>query len=250
MAEKACVLAFAIDDVPGAWEMLSGLDIPYPEHRHEKASMLNPEDARRSLLSWALLRYALLKAADAGAFGEHADAVELTRLAGPEAGLVRDRSGKPRFDDADWLDFNLSHSGTALMCVLSDAPVGCDVEMVGRFARPRPGFARRALHPDERSFVESLSQESTAQACCAFWTLKEAFGKRDGSGISCGLSDIDFSDPLRSSGFLSSGDAEFLAHGLGFRVKARNGAVFASCSGAVLPETLFPELCEIAEVLS
>lgn len=250
MAEEACVLAFAIDDVPQAWDVLSGLGVPYPEHRREKASLLNPDDARRSLLSWALLRYALLKAAETGAFRDHASASELSWLAGPEASLVREPSGKPRFDGAPWLDFSLSHAGTALMCALSDAPVGCDAEMVDRFARWRPGFARRALRSDERAFVVSLSQEPAALASCALWTLKEAFGKREGSGISCGLSTIGFSDSLESSGFLSSGDAEFFAHGLHFRVKARNGAVFSSCSGAALPKTLFPELREIAEVVS
>lgn len=148
------------------------------------------------------------------------------------------------------MDFSLSHAGDAVMCAVSTAFVGCDVEMTERFGSRRPGFERRALHPGERKLLESLPPESAALVSCAMWTFKEALGKRVGLGISYDLPSFDFSEGALALLESPCGEAAFFAHGLHFRSEAKRGAVFACCSEDPLPRTEFPGISEIAGVVS
>lgn len=244
------VLAFAVEDVSRAWEALDGADVPFPPFRLEKAAGLAPEDARRSLVSWALLRFALLRASATGKFSEHATPGCIARLGGADVEIEVAASGKPRFKEAGWLDFSLSHSGEAVMCAVSDAPVGCDVEQCARFEARRAGFEKRVLHQREKSALSGLPCGSRPLASCAVWTLKEAFGKRCGTGLSYDTASFDFSAP--ALGMLQPGQdgARFSAHGAHFRAVERGGAVFACCSGSPSADVAFVDAVELAGAVS
>ncbi|MEL6977416.1 MAG: 4'-phosphopantetheinyl transferase superfamily protein [Pseudomonadota bacterium] len=80
----------------------------------------------------------------------------------------------------DPLHFNLSHCGALAALALAAAPVGVDIEQV----RPiEPGAMALALAPEEAA---RLREASGAEAKAMFfraWTLKEAFLKGDGAGL-------------------------------------------------------------------
>lgn len=91
---------------------------------------------------------------------------------------------KPFFTDIP-VFFNLSHSGTRAMCVMSDMPVGCDVEKI-KDADIR--IADRFFSPAERSLLENRSSPADiSEMFYRLWTLKESYIKCIGMGLSLPL---------------------------------------------------------------
>ena len=105
------------------------------------------------------------------------------RMSGVEYGaerIVTDAYEKPRFESCP-LEFNLSHSDGRVMCVISDLPVGCDVQKTGQ---TETAIARRFFHADE--YAALLACKTDAERNDLFyrlWTLKESFLKCTGRGF-------------------------------------------------------------------
>ena len=76
------------------------------------------------------------------------------------------------------VNFNISHCKQAIACVLSETPVGVDVESIGRYREP---LARRVLSPEEFTLVTSAPDPQIPFT--RFWTQKEAIVKLTGRGI-------------------------------------------------------------------
>lgn len=72
------------------------------------------------------------------------------------------------------IDFNLSHSGNKVMCVISDMRVGCDVEEI----KENSGVARRFFTKTEAELATDNPLMFTR-----IWTLKESFIKTTGEGL-------------------------------------------------------------------
>lgn len=85
------------------------------------------------------------------------------------------------------LHFNLSHCKRALAVVVSDAPVGIDVECIGRYS---DSLARHVLSDEEFALVQSSSDPKTLFT--RFWTQKEAVVKLTGRGIDDDLPNLFF----------------------------------------------------------
>ena len=87
------------------------------------------------------------------------------------------------------IDFNLSHSGDRVMCVISDRRVGCDVEEITK----SDGIANRFFTENEAKLATDNPQMFTR-----IWTLKESFIKTTGEGLSRPLKsfEICFKDDL------------------------------------------------------
>lgn len=87
--------------------------------------------------------------------------------------------GKPFLKDYPHIHFNLSHCPGVALCVVSDSPVGCDVENVP------PALdldvCRCVFSGKEQSLI--LSAPSPTLAFTRLWTQKEAFVKLTGEGI-------------------------------------------------------------------
>lgn len=111
-----------------------------------------------------------------------------TRLNPLELQLARTDQGKPFLMNAPLpLGFNLSHSGEYLALVVSGgAVVGVDLEQVSR-RRSWQAIAERFFHPEEFVQLMALPEADRQQAFYRYWTLKEAFFKARGTGISTGL---------------------------------------------------------------
>lgn len=86
-----------------------------PEYRREKVDSFRfIKDKRLSLAAGYLLSHALKKRG----------------LNESELIYSVTENGHPFFSNAEDLHFSISHSGEMAMCIVSDTPVGCDVEKI------------------------------------------------------------------------------------------------------------------------
>ena len=99
-------------------------------------------------------------------------------------------NGKPFLKNSPGLHFNISHSGDFAVCVLSDAPVGCDVETI----RPvRDAVAERCFSAEENAALAAQDGAAAKETLFfRYWTLKESFLKAVGCGITVPLSSVSF----------------------------------------------------------
>ena len=97
-----------------------------------------------------------------------------------EETVLTNRYSKPCFRRSG-VQFNLSHSGERVMCMMSENPVGCDVEQTGR---PDLKIAKRFFSDSEKAEILSCAGPDAQAACFyRFWTLKESFIKCVGQGL-------------------------------------------------------------------
>lgn len=169
---------------PGTFERLLGA---VPAYRREKAMRFKMAGGRIQSLGVGLL----LKQAcrDAGNDGADED-------------VVLGENGKPAFRNHPEIHFNLSHSKTRVMCVLSPYEAGCDVEHV-RVGRSR--LAERFFKESETQWIHSFPEgEAQDEAFCRLWTLKECYMKVTGRGMS--LSPDRFSLSMTPDGIVLEHD--------------------------------------------
>jgi 4'-phosphopantetheinyl transferase len=106
--------------------------------------------------------------------------VEARRIA-----LHRHDDGRPQLvvdGAASPLSLSVSHSGDWLAIALAVVPVGVDVELPRR-QRDLRALARFTLSPEEVASLDRLDDNDYSLAFHRFWTLKEARGKRSGTGL-------------------------------------------------------------------
>lgn len=109
--------------------------------------------------------------------------------------FARNRYGKPSIAGPAGppLEFNLSHTRGLVVCAVTrDRPVGVDAEALLRSCDGL-GLARRFFAPQEAAALERLSAAERDAAFLRFWTLKEAFIKARGMGLSLPLRRFAFS---------------------------------------------------------
>lgn len=93
--------------------------------------------------------------------------------------IMTDEKGKPYLEGLP-VHFNLSHSGNFVLCALSTAPVGCDIQET-KNADLR--LVRRYFAPEEIKQLESTPPEHQTALFCRLWVLKESLGKALGCGL-------------------------------------------------------------------
>jgi len=135
------------------------------------------EDRLAFLVSHALVRFALSRFAP----------VE------PEQWVFHaNEHGRPSiFDPPSPLRFNLSHTKGLVACaVVRGGDVGIDVEDV---ARSFPdGIAERFFAPDEVAALSAVCASERNRRFFEYWTLKEAYIKARGIGLSMALDKFSF----------------------------------------------------------
>ncbi len=88
--------------------------------------------------------------------------------------------------------FNLSHSGGMIVCAVANARrIGVDVEDVNRDSASK-GLAERYFAPAEADDVKRLSGDAMRNRFFRYWTLKEAYIKADGRGLTMPLHSFAF----------------------------------------------------------
>ena len=87
--------------------------------------------------------------------------------------------GKPSIVGHPEIYFNLSHCKEAAICVVSDQPVGVDVESIREY---RESLVHYTMNDEEIREIESAADP--ASVFIRLWTMKEATLKLIGTGIS------------------------------------------------------------------
>ncbi len=103
--------------------------------------------------------------------------------------------GKPALEPSlsKVLCFNLSHShGKALYAIASRRDVGVDLELI-KADLSILEIAERFFSPREYAVLLELDPPARQQAFFTYWTLKEAYIKARGEGLSIGLNQFDVS---------------------------------------------------------
>ena len=130
-----------------------------------------PEDRRAYLAAHALLCLAL------------------ARQGGAPPGSWRFRHnpyGRPEvaLPEGSGLRFSISHTRSLVACLLvTEGEVGLDVERIGRVADPH-GLATRFFAPAEARWLATSPAALVPWRFTALWTLKEAYVKARGRGLS------------------------------------------------------------------
>ena len=171
-------------------------------------------DRRLSLGAGVLLRHALSEAG-----------------VDPDLPIIYGERGKPYLCGCT-VHFNLSHSGTKVICAVSDGEVGCDIEKVGRSSL---NVARRFFTPEEYGRILGCGSDAEKDILfCRYWVMKESLMKLTGLGLALSPSDF-FVDIDRSVTELSGKTYRYTEFDEidGYRV-----AVCTECGGEV-------RLCEV-----
>lgn len=146
-----------------------------PDFRREKADKFKfMKDRICSVGAWGLLQYALAQ------MGIDCD-----------MGVSYNEQGKPYFTDRPDINFSLSHSGNIVMCAISENPVGCDVQQIGRNDKYIKRIADRFFGRCENEYLNSLAENEKDDAFYRIWTIKESYVKALGDGLSKDFSSFD-----------------------------------------------------------
>lgn len=86
--------------------------------------------------------------------------------------------GKPFIADHPDIHFSLSHSGNVALCVVSDQPVGADVEVPRKIT---PSLIAYTMNADEQAQINASANPE--MQFLHFWTRKEALLKLTAEGI-------------------------------------------------------------------
>jgi 4'-phosphopantetheinyl transferase len=114
-------------------------------------------------------------------------------VAAREWRFERSEAGRPSLAAAHALDldFNIAHTnGLVVMAAGRGMRLGIDVESTGR-RRPLE-IARRYFSAREIAALEALHSDAQPRRFIELWTLKEAYLKAIGTGISGGLDSMTF----------------------------------------------------------
>ena len=154
------------------------------------------KDRRRFVVAHALLRTSLSRYAD---------------IAPEDWVFETNEYGKPYLTSPDrfsFLRFNLSHAGDLCACALTvNHELGLDVEAVDRVKDLQ--IAETVCCEAELLDLKSLPPDAQPARFCEYWTLKEAYVKARGVGLSVPLDQCCFwleGDDRASLRFGSEGD--------------------------------------------
>lgn len=132
-------------------------------------------------------RYLQVRAAVRYCLAQHA------RCTPQQLVIERSETGKPKLVAPCPLFFSISHSDNQLAIAITTAgEIGIDLEKVAT-RRPCTAIAERYFHPRETAAQQQLSKAEQTPFFFNLWTLKEAFFKAIGTGISTGLDKAQFS---------------------------------------------------------
>jgi 4'-phosphopantetheinyl transferase len=93
------------------------------------------------------------------------------------------------------LHFNISHTRGLAACAIATYDIGIDVERSDQAIDP--GIARDYFSPEEIQILNSAAPSQKHRLFLRFWSLKEAFIKATGEGLSRPLDSFSFSfEPL------------------------------------------------------
>lgn len=190
-------------------------------YRNENVLSIKEEDRtgirwkklRERILAWMLLEYALEKEGSRWIKEENTAGDVENQMKRDTAGrnvvekleIVRTKHGKPYSSRYPELFFNISHCDRACACVLSDCPVGIDIERKFEYKENLKSYV---CCEEELCALECFDDDSIEKEQHVLegfqdiyyrkdvqlrflWSMKEAFVKMDGRGLGYGLKKIN-----------------------------------------------------------
>ncbi len=192
MSNDVLVAVFNADDGgldPDVWTRLS--EWLQPEER-DRADRYKDMEARAAFLIGRGMARAMLS--------------EATGVPPADWRFIEGAHGRPEIASPSTpYHFNLAHSHGAVACIVGrDREIGVDVEFLERPAASHD-VAARVCSPEELEDVNAALADERQERFLVYWTLKEAYLKARGLGISVHMADVTFS--------LASGQPTFTPRG-------------------------------------
>lgn len=163
------------------------------EERREKVRRCRrTEDRKRSLLAGCLIQTGV-KEAVYGESGLRTDAAPLSLV------YRYGKNGKPYLQNFPGIFFSLSHSGSYVLCAMSDEDVGADIQE-HRGGKER--VAERFFSEKDKKMLDSSLNNGLAREEMFYriWTVKEAYVKLTGQGLCQGMDTVEISCPYGENG--------------------------------------------------
>ena len=212
MSRQVDLWAFRLGEVPeGLVEKCLS-----PQEMHAAHTFLMPEDRARARTGRAALRLILGQR-----LGCDPEALLFHQPAGHRPLLA----GVPHAPG-----FSVSHSGILILIALADGPVGVDVEL--RREGDWIGLAERFFEAGEMSWLQSLPHDVQADGFFRLWTMKEAYLKGLGIGLTRALD--GFSVPP-AGGQVDDPEEEVPWHVMPLELVPGYSAAIAANGGAFVP---------------
>jgi len=104
--------------------------------------------------------------------------------------IAKNKMGKPSLAERPDINYNLSHAEGITACMVSDYECGIDCEKVRDF---RQNVIRRVFSENEKKMFEGTPDEEKNLLFFRLWTLKEAYVKAIGIGVSYPMDTVEFS---------------------------------------------------------
>lgn len=103
--------------------------------------------------------------------------------------VILGKLGKPSLAEHPHIHYNLTHADGIAACTSGKSECGIDAERVREY---RPNVMKRAFTESEMALVENAQIQAKNLIFFRIWTLKEAYVKALGIGISYPLKNIEF----------------------------------------------------------
>ena len=179
VAAQASGIDLWVADATSAEWLMARVNVLSPADRKEFASIQQPAARWQSMSARILLRVALCEAVD----GEVA-ASEWTFVKGAN-GKKAVAAGQPQ------VHFSVSHNEKmAVVAVSRTAALGVDVETAGTDVNE--DVVADFLSASEQASLDSNNASRRCRQFTRFWTLKEAFTKMTGEGLSADFAKVEF----------------------------------------------------------
>ncbi|MBO7473662.1 MAG: 4'-phosphopantetheinyl transferase superfamily protein [Ruminococcus sp.] len=104
--------------------------------------------------------------------------------------VSKGKMGKPSLTEHPNIYYNLSHADGIAACIISDNECGIDCEKIREYPKK---VMRRVFSEKERTMVETAPEDKKSELFFRLWTLKEAYVKAIGVGISYPMNTVEFS---------------------------------------------------------
>lgn len=102
-------------------------------------------------------------------------------LGGRDREITLGKHGKPELED---VFFSVSHAGRYACGVLSESPVGCDIEQM---REPRYKVAEHFFSKEQQAYIFRFDEPMRTETFWRLWTLSESYMKMTGEGLSLSL---------------------------------------------------------------
>lgn len=104
--------------------------------------------------------------------------------------IAKGEHGKPSLAEHPHIQYNVTHADGIAACIAAENECGIDAENVRPY---RPNVIKRAFSESEKALIENAPDEEKNLLFFRLWTLKEAYVKALGIGVSYPLNTAEFS---------------------------------------------------------